>query len=122
MLAVVTKFGFRTTLKFTGVLVCWTLIRLLNSPKQMKKSLMVGYVLKRDTATCGCDHTFCKTCWKSYVCTAIGDDRGYLNLRCPEPSCDAAVGSDMINVLSMENEKKRFLLEMYGGRSSSSGL
>ncbi|KAF5791613.1 putative transcription factor C2H2 family [Helianthus annuus] len=69
-----------------------------------------------DTATCGCDHRFCKACWKSYVCTAVEDGPGCLTLRCPEPSCKAAVGPDMVRVLASENERKRydlFLLRTY---------
>lgn len=73
-------------------------------------------ISKRDTATCGCDHIFCKTCWKAYVCTSIDDGPGCLTLRCPEPSCAAAVGPDMVNVLAPDNKKKRyarFLLSSY---------
>ncbi|KAL8231262.1 hypothetical protein R6Q57_001040 [Mikania cordata] len=73
-------------------------------------------ISKHDTATCGCDHSFCKACWRSYVSTAIDDGPGCLNLRCPEPSCDAAVGPDMINVLATANQRKRyelFLLRTY---------
>ncbi|MFS7926429.1 putative IBR domain, Zinc finger, RING/FYVE/PHD-type, E3 ubiquitin ligase RBR family [Helianthus anomalus] len=48
-----------------------------------------------------------KVCWKSYVCTAIEDGPGCLTLRCPEPSCEAAVGPDMVRLLASENERKR---------------
>ncbi|KAD4888213.1 hypothetical protein E3N88_20286 [Mikania micrantha] len=54
--------------------------------------------------------------WRSYVSTAIDDGPGCLNLRCPEPSCDAAVGPDMIKVLATANQRKRyelFLLRTY---------
>ncbi|KAK1433117.1 hypothetical protein QVD17_10023 [Tagetes erecta] len=69
-------------------------------------------IRKCDTASCGCDHSYCKTCWKFYVATAIDDGPGCLNLRCPEPSCDAAVGLDMINVFATVEEKKRYHLFM----------
>ncbi|KAI3726331.1 hypothetical protein L1987_66128 [Smallanthus sonchifolius] len=65
-------------------------------------------VRKCDTATCGCDHSFCKMCWKAYVSTAVNDGPGCLTLRCPEPSCDAAVGPDMINELATVTERKRY--------------
>ncbi|KAI3785116.1 hypothetical protein L1987_44228 [Smallanthus sonchifolius] len=65
-------------------------------------------VRKCDTATCGCDHSFCKMCWKGYVSTAVNDGPGCLTLRCPEPSCDAAVCPDMINELATVTEKKRY--------------
>ncbi|KAL7603329.1 hypothetical protein Lser_V15G20033 [Lactuca serriola] len=73
-------------------------------------------IRKRNTATCGCDHQFCKTCWTAYVCTAIDDGPGCLTLKCPEPSCDAAVGPDMVKALAPANKKKRyarFLLMSY---------
>ncbi|KAK9067022.1 hypothetical protein SSX86_014346 [Deinandra increscens subsp. villosa] len=65
-------------------------------------------VTSRETATCGCDHSFCKTCWSSYVCTSVNDGPGCLTLRCPDPDCDAAVGPDMISKLSSPNERKRY--------------
>ena len=45
------------------------------------------------TATCGgaCNHHFCKDCWRQYVHTAINNGPAVLSLRCPEPSCKAAV-------------------------------
>ncbi|KAJ0465446.1 putative IBR domain, E3 ubiquitin ligase RBR family, TRIAD supradomain-containing protein [Helianthus annuus] len=51
-----------------------------------------------------------------YVCTAVEDGPGCLTLRCPEPSCEAAVGPDMVRLLASENERKRydfFLLRTY---------
>lgn len=69
-------------------------------------------VRKRDIATCGCDHSYCKVCWKSYVGTAINDGAGCLTLRCPEPGCGAAVGPDMVKLLVAESEVKRYDLFM----------
>ncbi|KAK1422051.1 hypothetical protein QVD17_24909 [Tagetes erecta] len=65
-----------------------------------------------DTATCGCDHKFCKVCWKGYICSGISDGPGCLSLRCPEPRCDAAVGPDMVNALVSDLEKKRYEMFM----------
>ncbi|KAK9054120.1 hypothetical protein SSX86_025197 [Deinandra increscens subsp. villosa] len=89
-------------------------------PKSDEKIIDCGIcfqsVRKSDTATCGCDHSFCKVCWRSYISTAIDDGPGCLNLRCPEPSCEAAVGLDMVIALVNGKEMKRydnFLLRTY---------
>lgn len=51
-----------------------------------------------------------------YISTSINDGPGCLMLRCPDPSCGAAVGQDMINNLaSVEDKEKysRYLLRSY---------
>lgn len=51
-----------------------------------------------------------------YICTSINDGRGCLLLRCPEPSCNAAVDPDMIDKLAPCEEKEKysqFLLRSY---------
>ncbi|KAK4254869.1 hypothetical protein QN277_007948 [Acacia crassicarpa] len=63
-----------------------------------------------------CGHPFCISCWEGYIGTAINDGPGCLMLRCPEPSCAAAVGQDMIDQLaSVEDKHKysRYLLRSY---------
>ncbi|XVF29276.1 hypothetical protein REPUB_Repub15cG0106900 [Reevesia pubescens] len=63
-----------------------------------------------------CGHPFCRTCWRGYICTNINDGPGCLSLRCPDPSCNAAVGQDMIDKLATCEEKKkysRYLLRSY---------
>ncbi|GLT40928.1 hypothetical protein SLA2020_150240 [Shorea laevis] len=63
-----------------------------------------------------CGHPFCKSCWTGYISTAINDGPGCLMLRCPDPSCCAAVGQDMINAfVSDEDIKKysRYLIRSY---------
>jgi len=40
--------------------------------------------------------------------TSIGDGPGCLMLRCPDPSCGAAVGEDMISKLSLEEDKEKY--------------
>ncbi|KAK9138180.1 hypothetical protein Sjap_008774 [Stephania japonica] len=47
-----------------------------------------------DAAACG--HPFCNSCWKRYITISINDGPGCLVLRCPEPSCGAAVVKEMI--------------------------
>lgn len=51
-----------------------------------------------------------------YISTSINDGPGCLMLRCPKPSCGAAVGQDMINTLASEEDKQkysRYLLRSY---------
>lgn len=64
----------------------------------------------------GCGHPFCSTCWTGYISTSINDGPGCLMLRCPDPSCGAAVGQDMVNKLASDDDKKkysRYLLRSY---------
>ena len=51
-----------------------------------------------------------------YIGTSINDGPGCLVLRCPDPSCGAAVGQDMINLLASDEDKEkydRYLLRSY---------
>ena len=43
-----------------------------------------------------------------YISTAINDGPGCLMLRCPDPSCGAVVGQDMINVLASDEDKEKY--------------
>lgn len=63
-----------------------------------------------------CGHPFCTTCWRAYISTSINDGPGCLVLRCPDPSCGAAIGQDMIDKLASDEDKKkyyRYLLRSY---------
>ncbi|KAI3676900.1 hypothetical protein L1987_86515 [Smallanthus sonchifolius] len=67
-------------------------------------------------STTACGHPFCNTCWTAYISTSINDGPGCLTLRCPIPSCGAAVGVDMINKLTSIEDKikyQRYLLRSY---------
>ncbi|XP_022761750.1 probable E3 ubiquitin-protein ligase ARI7 isoform X2 [Durio zibethinus] len=73
--------------------------------------------LPRDYITsAACDHPFCRACWGGYISSTINDGPGCLSLRCPDPSCNAAVGQDMIDKLATCEEKEkysRYLLRSY---------
>ncbi|PON70170.1 E3 ubiquitin ligase RBR family [Parasponia andersonii] len=65
-----------------------------------------------------CGHPFCRDCYGGYITKSVNDDGpGCLLLRCPDPSCAAAVGDDMIGTLTMDNSVKlkyaRYLLRSY---------
>ncbi|XP_021627960.1 probable E3 ubiquitin-protein ligase ARI7 isoform X3 [Manihot esculenta] len=69
---------------------------------------------KITSAACG--HPFCLSCWSGYISTTINDGPGCLMLRCPDPSCWAAVGQDMIDLLASDVDKdkySRYLLRSY---------
>jgi len=51
-----------------------------------------------------------------YISTSINDGPGCLMLRCPDPTCGAAVGQDMITLLKSDEDKQkyaRYLLRSY---------
>jgi len=51
-----------------------------------------------------------------YIGTSINDGPGCLGLRCPDPTCGAAIGQDMINLLASDEDKAkydRYLLRSY---------
>ncbi|XAR48738.1 Ubiquitin--protein ligase [Bertholletia excelsa] len=67
-------------------------------------------------SSAACGHPFCDACWRAYMSTSIEGGPGCLMLRCPDPSCSAAVDQDMINKLvSAEDREKyaRYLLRSY---------
>ncbi|CAL9187406.1 unnamed protein product [Musa hybrid cultivar] len=69
---------------------------------------------RMSSASCG--HPFCGACWRGYISTSISDGPGCLMLRCPDPSCGAAVGRNMIDVLTTGEDKEkysRYLLRSY---------
>ncbi|KAL2328848.1 hypothetical protein Fmac_022275 [Flemingia macrophylla] len=67
-----------------------------------------------EMGTCG--HPYCISCWEGYISTSINDGPGCLMLRCPDPSCGAAVDQDMINRIASNEDKQkyeRYLLRSY---------
>ncbi|TKY67445.1 E3 ubiquitin-protein ligase ARI7 [Spatholobus suberectus] len=67
-----------------------------------------------EMASCG--HPYCISCWEGYISTSINDGPGCLMLRCPDPTCAAAVDQDMINRLASDEDKQkyaRYLLRSY---------
>ncbi|KMS99042.1 hypothetical protein BVRB_3g066450 [Beta vulgaris subsp. vulgaris] len=67
-----------------------------------------------------CGHQICHSCWKEYISEAINDGPRCLTLRCPEQSCDAAVGLYLIELLSSKDDKEKFenhLLRSYLARN-----
>ncbi|XP_020245729.1 probable E3 ubiquitin-protein ligase ARI8 isoform X1 [Asparagus officinalis] len=97
-------------------------VGLLENPVEMpnSKELTCGICFEnypRDMmSAAACGHPYCGACWRGYMGTSINDGPGCLMLRCPDPSCGAAVGEDMINKLSPEEDKEkysRYLIRSY---------
>ncbi|KAL6209896.1 hypothetical protein ACLB2K_020835 [Fragaria x ananassa] len=71
------------------------------------------------SASCG--HPFCRDCWAAYISTTICDGGpACVRLRCPEPSCNAAVGPDLIEKVLLNTNPgaehgkyKTYLLRSY---------
>ncbi|KAG6475846.1 hypothetical protein ZIOFF_065076 [Zingiber officinale] len=91
-----------------------------SSEMQRTRELTCGICFEnypRDRMTsAACGHPFCHTCWRGYISTSISDGPGCLMLRCPDPSCGAAVGQDMIDLLATHEDKEkysRYLLRSY---------
>lgn len=66
--------------------------------------------------TGGCGHPYCESCWERYLSTSIDEGPGCLTLRCPEPSCSAAIGQGMIERLVSEihkNKYRKYLIRSY---------
>ncbi|EHA8590175.1 RBR-type E3 ubiquitin transferase [Cocos nucifera] len=89
-------------------------VGLLENPVEMlnARELTCGICFedypRNNMSAAACGHHFCGACWRGYISTSISDGPGCLMLRCPDPSCGAAVGQDMINVLATDEDKKKY--------------
>ncbi|KAK1661451.1 hypothetical protein QYE76_049610 [Lolium multiflorum] len=63
----------------------------------------------------GCDHFYCRACWRGYLHAAVEDGARCLSLRCPDPSCSAPVVRDLYDVADEEDRRRydRFALRSY---------
>ncbi|XP_021765172.1 probable E3 ubiquitin-protein ligase ARI10 [Chenopodium quinoa] len=55
-----------------------------------------------------CGHQICRSCWEGNIRDTSIDEPRCFKLRCPEISCDAAVGLPLIEFLSSEDVKIKF--------------
>lgn len=97
-------------------------VGLLDHPVQISNAEEVACGICFDNYPCemikaaACGHPYCITCWRAYISTCIDSGPGCLVLRCPDLSCNAAVGPDMVDALaSVEDKEKyqRYLLRSY---------
>lgn len=56
-----------------------------------------------------CGHSFCGDCLTSYISMTINEN-GFqcLYLCCPDPSCTAAIGQDMVELLVSDSDKEKY--------------
>ncbi|CAO2142676.1 unnamed protein product [Urochloa humidicola] len=59
------------------------------------------------SAACGA-HFYCDGCWRGYIHAAVGDGLVCLSLRCPDPSCPAAVVADLIGAVAGAADTERY--------------
>ncbi|CAN6826263.1 unnamed protein product [Brassica oleracea] len=65
--------------------------------------------LHKEIATVSCGHPFCKNCWTSYITEKINNGPGCLMIKCPEPSCSAVAGQNMIDkLITIEEDKEKY--------------
>ncbi|XP_057861855.1 probable E3 ubiquitin-protein ligase ARI8 isoform X2 [Cryptomeria japonica] len=92
------------------------IIEILSDVKELTCGICFDTYARQRMKAIACGHQFCDTCWAGYIHTSIGDGPGCLTLRCPDPSCVAAVGEDMVlSLVSDEDRIKymRYLLRSY---------
>ncbi|ONK80056.1 uncharacterized protein A4U43_C01F13350 [Asparagus officinalis] len=70
-----------------------------------------------ETIAASCGHRFCIDCYRNYVSVSLSDNGlGCLNLRCPDPSCTASIGQDIVESLVSEDyalKYSHFLIRSY---------
>ncbi|KAJ4914532.1 putative E3 ubiquitin-protein ligase ARI7 [Raphanus sativus] len=64
--------------------------------------------IPEEIVSLSCGHPFCSTCWTGYTSTTINDGPGCLMLKCPEPSCPAAVGQDMFEKFASKEDREKY--------------
>ncbi|KAH9619954.1 hypothetical protein KSS87_002158, partial [Heliosperma pusillum] len=79
-----------------------------SSPREMTCGICFENFPSSLMSAVACGHSFCNICWAGYIGTAINDGPGCLMLRCPDPSCGAAVGQDMIHKVASKEDKEKY--------------
>ncbi|CAL5033495.1 unnamed protein product [Urochloa decumbens] len=59
------------------------------------------------SAACS-SHFYCDDCWRGYIHAAVGDGPTSLSLRCPDPSCSAAVVGELVDEVGADEDKVRY--------------
>lgn len=84
--------------------------------KELICGICFDYFPRSRMKAAACGHHFCNACWTGYIHTSINDGPGCLSLRCPDPSCSAAVDEDMVLSLVSDEDRakyRRYLLRSY---------
>ncbi|KAL8170841.1 hypothetical protein V2J09_022645 [Rumex salicifolius] len=80
----------------------------LSNAREVACGICFDTFQKDDIYAAACGHPYCNSCWAGYISTAINDGPGCLMLRCPDPSCCAVVGQNMIDLLAPEDDRKKY--------------
>ncbi|QCD88444.1 probable E3 ubiquitin-protein ligase ARI7 [Vigna unguiculata] len=92
------------------------IVQLDNNTKELTCGICFENYPRARIEMASCGHPYCISCWEGYISTSISDGPGCLMLRCPDPTCGAAVGQDMISLLKSDEDKQkyaRYLLRSY---------
>lgn len=76
--------------------------------RELKCGICFEVYRRTAMSSAACGHPFCGSCWRGYIGTAVTDGPGCLMMRCPDPSCSAAIGQDMIDILASSEDKKKY--------------
>lgn len=64
-----------------------------------------------ETRSAGCvAHFYCDDCWRGYIHAAVGDGPRCLSLRCPHPSCSAAIAGDLVDAVAGDEDRQRYAM------------
>ncbi|CAD6255832.1 unnamed protein product [Miscanthus lutarioriparius] len=61
-----------------------------------------------ETRSAGCAHYYCGECWRAYIRAAVDDGARCLALRCPDPSCPAAVVQELVDIAADKADRERY--------------
>jgi ariadne-1 len=93
------------------------IVGLLNKPviqfpygdyKEITCGICFDLFRRDEIVSAACGHPYCRKCFGSYISTSINDGPGCLVLRCPEPACGAVTDGDMVDMLVLDEEKKKY--------------
>ena len=80
----------------------------VSNARELTCGICFESLLHNSISSAACGHLFCRACWQGYICKTINDGPRCLSLRCPDPSCNAIVGHDMIDKLATCEEKENY--------------
>ncbi|GAV69930.1 IBR domain-containing protein [Cephalotus follicularis] len=80
----------------------------LSNCKELTCGICFEFIPRNKITSAACGHPFCCTCWEGYISTSINGGPGCLTLRCPDPTCSAIVGQDMINKFASDEDKEKY--------------
>ncbi|KAF8727104.1 hypothetical protein HU200_019610 [Digitaria exilis] len=72
-------------------------------------AICFGTFATGETRSAACSsHFYCDECWRGYIHAAVSDGHGCLSLRCPDPSCSAAVAMELVDEVADADDRARY--------------